>query len=338
MRAISTVSMPQRPAASAPSAIDVSSAAARTTSAALVPPNPRDRTSATSLRGACADADTGQPRARRIEPLQRRDARHRPRAQRREREDRLDDSRRGEQMAERPLERGDRRRRGAEDAPERARLRRVRLPRAVAVRDDHPDVGGAKSRVLERERDRAREPVAVVADRQQPFALAGAAAAEDLAEHGRAARGRRALRSRGPAPPAPSPIRLPLRATSNGRSASSRQQPDAVVVEHHLRLDRRVVPDRDGALALAGPQRLRRLDDRERAADAVVGDAGVRTLQAVPDADVAEHVVRQRPQQPHRVDGGAELAAERRRGCRRPRRAAGRSRTGSGSAPPPEPT
>ena len=48
----------------------------------------------------------------------------------------------------------------------------------------------------------------------------------------------------------------------------------------------------------------------ERAADAVIRDARVRALQVVPDADVTEHVVRQRPQQPHRAHCGAELAAE----------------------------
>jgi hypothetical protein len=44
----------------------------------------------------------------------------------------------------------------------------------------------------------------------------------------------------------------------------------------------------------------------------VVGDARVRALDAEADADVAEHVVRQRLQEPHRVDAAAELAAERR--------------------------
>ncbi len=49
----------------------------------------------------------------------------------------------------------------------------------------------------------------------------------------------------------------------------------------------------------------------QHAARTVVGDTGVRTLQVVLDADVAQHVVGQRAQQPHRVDDVGQLAAER---------------------------
>ncbi len=59
------------------------------------------------------------------------------------------------------------------------------------------------------------------------------------------------------------------------------EQPACVVVEHDLRLDRRVVPDRDRAVRFAVAQRFGRFDDRKRAADAVVGDAGVGALQPV---------------------------------------------------------
>ena len=83
-----------------------------------------------------------------------------------------------------------------------------------------------------------------------------------------------------------------------------------MVVEHHLRLDRCLVTDRDNAIRFAGAQRLHRLDHREEPADAVIGDAGVGALQAVLDADVPEHVVGQRAQEPHRVDRVGQLAAE----------------------------
>ena len=131
--------------------------------------------------------------------------------------------------------------------------------------------------------------------------------------------------------PAPSPNRLPSCRASNGRIVSFASRPTSLVVEHHLRLDRRIVADRDRAVGLAVAQRLHRLDHRQRAADAVVGDAGVRALEAVPDADVSEHVVRQRAQQPHRIDGVRELAPERRQRRPAPRSAAGSSRTGSRS-------
>ena len=68
----------------------------------------------------------------------------------------------------------------------------------------------------------------------------------------------------------------------------------------------------------------------------MVGDARVRALQAVPDADVAQHVVRQRPQEPHRIDGRA-ARGRRRPGRPRPRPSAGNNRTGSEVAAP-EPT
>ena len=57
-------------------------------------------------------------------------------------------------------------------------------------------------------------------------------------------------------------------------------------------------------------QRLGGLGDRQRSADAVVGDARVRALQHLADADVPQHVVGQRPQQPHRIDRRRQFAAE----------------------------
>jgi hypothetical protein len=54
-----------------------------------------------------------------------------------------------------------------------------------------------------------------------------------------------------------------------------RKQAALVIVEQHLRLDRRIVPDGDRAIGLPLAQRLGRFDDRQRAAGAVVGDAGI---------------------------------------------------------------
>ena len=68
---------------------------------------------------------------------------------------------------------------------------RVGLSRAVAVRHDHPDIGRAQPGVVERQRDRARQAVAVGADREQTLSLGGAGAAEELAEDVGATRGRR---------------------------------------------------------------------------------------------------------------------------------------------------
>ncbi len=84
-----------------------------------------------------------------------------------------------------------------------------------------------------------------------------------------------------------------------------------MVVQDLLRLDRRIVARRHDTLGFAIADRLRALDHREQAAGRVVGDAAVRTLEAVADADVAKHVVRQRPQQPHRVHVARQVTPER---------------------------
>ncbi len=81
-----------------------------------------------------------------------------------------------------------------------------------------------------------------------------------------------------------------------------RQQPHVVIIEDHLRLDGRIVADRERAVRLARAQSFTRLDHRQRAADAVVGDTGVSALEAVADADVAKNVIGQRAQQPHRIE------------------------------------
>ena len=135
----------------------------------------------------------------------------------------------------------------------------------LRVRDDHADVGGAAAaRRRSACADRARRPVAVGANREQALAFGGVAAAQHFAEHAaRRARGADASVSSTSAP-APSPNRLPSRAASNGRSASPASSPHVVVVEHHLRLDRRLVADRDHAIGFAVAQRLGRLDDRQQ--------------------------------------------------------------------------
>ena len=165
----------------------------------------------------------------------------------------------------------------------------------------------------------------------RPSRFAGVAAAQHFAQHRRRCGSAAEASVSSISAPAPSPNRLPSCARVERAQRLRREQAQPVVVEHHLRLDRRVVADRHRAIGLAGAQRLHRLDHRQRAADAVVGDAGVRALQAVPDADVAEHVVGQRAQQPHRVDGVGELARRTSAGRRRPRSSAESSRTGSGS-------
>ena len=134
---------------------------ARTTSAAFVPAKPRQRISATSLVGACGAADTGTPAQSGSSRSQTRDPGHDAALERHEREHRLEDARRGDQVADRPLEAGDGRRRGAEDGADRRGLGRVGLRRAVAVRDDHPDVGGAQSR-------RRRAPARIARARPSP--------------------------------------------------------------------------------------------------------------------------------------------------------------------------
>ena len=275
-----------------------------------MPANPRQRMSATRVRGACGGGDTGSPAHSGSRRSRVATAGHFVPRERRQRERRFQDPCGSDQVTDRPLEGGHRRRRGAEDATDRRRLRNVGLGRAVAVRHDHADVGGRERRVGERLRDRACQAVAVVADRRQALRFARVSAAQDLAQHRRIARrgGVRGLQDQRARALAEEAAVVP---GVERPQHLGRQQSQPMVVEHHLRLDRRVVPDGDGAIGLAGAQRLERLDDGERSADAVIGDARVRTLEPVPDADVTEHVVGQRAQQPHRIDGVRELAPER---------------------------
>ena len=172
-------------------------------------------------------------------------------AQRREREHRLEDAGGGDQVAERPLERGHRRQRGAEHAAERRGLGSVGLP-ACRCR---------ARRSCRRRRRRCRasasacsiaratpSPSSRIASR--PSRFAGVAAAQDFAQHRRAARRGRGLglehqragafaEQAAVVPRVERPQRL------------AGEQAEPVVVEHHLRLDRRVVADRDGAVGLA---------------------------------------------------------------------------------------
>ena len=151
--------------------------------------------------------------------------------------------------------------------------------------------------------------VAVVANGEQSLRVGRGATAENLAQHRRVALpcGRLRFQRKGGAALAE---QTSVAARVEWPDRLLRDQPDVMVVEHHLRLDRRVVSNGDRTVGLAVAQRLRGLDHRQRSPDAVVGDAGIRALEPVADADVSEHIVRQRAQQPHGVDGVGQLAAE----------------------------
>jgi len=62
------------------------------------------------------------------------------------------------------------------------------------VRGDHPDFGCANARIRERRFDRARQSVAVIADREQTLCVGCGPAAEHFAEDRRVALARRILR------------------------------------------------------------------------------------------------------------------------------------------------
>ena len=83
-----------------------------------------------------------------------------------------------------------------------------------------------------------------------------------------------------------------------------------MVVEHQLRLDRRIVTDRDRTIRFPLAQCLGGLDHGEGSARAVTGDAGVGAFEVVLDAYMTENVVGERAQEPHRIDRAGELAAE----------------------------
>src|SRR5215470_4426268 len=193
------------------------------------------------------------------------------------RQDGLDDACTGDQVSDRPLERGGRRRIAAEDVADRGSFGSIGLRRAVAVGDDHAYVRRCEPRAVERLANRSLEPVAIVAYREQADRLRGVAAAEHLADHLGAALLRRALGFQ----------REGSRALAEDAAAAPRversdrvlrQQSALVVVEHHLRLDESVMANGNRTVGLALAQRLRRLDHRQRAAAAVIGDAGVRAL------------------------------------------------------------
>ena len=159
----------------------------RTSSAVLVLPNPRDSTSATLQRGAARVARHIEPRAGVVERRERRDPGHDALPQRLQRQHRLERAGCREQVAERPLEPGDRRHPGAEHAHQRARFGDIGIARAVGVRDDHADIRRGDPGVVEREAYRAREALAIIADRQQAFGFGRRAAADQLALHARTA-------------------------------------------------------------------------------------------------------------------------------------------------------
>ena len=83
-----------------------------------------------------------------------------------------------------------------------------------------------------------------------------------------------------------------------------------MVVEDHLGLDGRIVPNRQGAVGLSGAQRRASFRDGRGPAHTVIRHTDIRPLQSVTNADVAQDVVGHRPQEPHGVHGGGELAAK----------------------------
>ena len=313
MRAISTLSTPQRVEPSGAAGVAGCAAhdgRARSRQAAFVPPKPRDSSSAMSLRGArcsraafsgahagsssVSGAMPGTTLARSAaSPI-----------------DGFDQSGGGQQVAEGPFERRDRRHVGRQTrepalAPPKHPSSAVPLPCAMIM----PTSAGREVGRRQRSFDRAHQAVAVVADGQQAQSVAAAAGTEEFAE----GRGTALLRGR-----------LGFEHDGGGAFAHhaavmteierpqrfTRQQTHLVVVEQGLRLDLGIVCGSHGARAFAGAQGFGRFGECQRAADAVIGDAGVRALEAVADADVAEHVVRQRAQQPHRIDGRRQFAAE----------------------------
>ena len=163
------------------------------------------------------------------------------------------------------------------------------------MRDDHSDVDrDGTSGIVKRDLDRARSPSPSGRTSRRPCASVTQPEPRNLAEDSwRPLRALRPSARSSTTAAAPSPKTVPRRSRSNGRTACGREQAEAVVVENSLRLDRRIVADGHGAVRLAAAHGRRRFDDRQRPANALVGDAGVGALEAVPDADVAKHVVRQ---------------------------------------------
>ena len=212
-------------------------------------------------------------------------------------------------MPDAPLECRDRRRIAAECTQDSLRLRGIGRTRAVAVCDDHPDIRSGDFCIRERECNRARRAVTVGAQVHDAGRLCHAAVAEKFAEHHRAARlrivgffqhHRRATFAEN------RPRALTIERSQHVRG----EQPELVVAEHGFRLEQRVVPDGGDAIRLVRSQRLGGFCDGQHAARTLVGDARIRALEHVPDADMAEHVVRKIFQQPHRVHRRAKCRAE----------------------------
>jgi hypothetical protein len=83
-----------------------------------------------------------------------------------------------------------------------------------------------------------------------------------------------------------------------------------MVMKQRLRLERRVVPDGDGAIGLVAGDGGGRFGHGHDATNALVRDAGVGSLEPVPDADMTTDIVRQNLQQPHGVHCIAEFLSK----------------------------
>ena len=178
---------------------------------------------------------------------------------------RVDQPGRGQQVAEGPLE-GGHRRQPAPKTRQRARFGAsesgVPLPCATIM---PTSPAAARRRPARHWIARARpSPSARIG---RAHGLAGAAAAQQLAEHGGAA-ARPAASVSSISAAAPSPSSAAVVARIEGPQRLRRQQAELLIVEQRLRLDRRVVAADHGAAALAGAQRGRGLGHRQQAADA----------------------------------------------------------------------
>ena len=81
-------------------------------------------------------------------------------------------------------------------------------------------------------------------------------------------------------------------------------------MEDSFGFEGRVVPNRHRAIRFAGAESGRSLGHRHGPADALVRDTGVGSLETMANAHVADHVIRQNLEQPHRVHVPAKFASE----------------------------
>jgi hypothetical protein len=175
----------------------------------------------------------------------------------------FDDAGRRNEVADRPLESGHGRHVVAEHPQQRRSFRAIGSARAVRVRDDHADVRGTQAGVIERVADGALGPVAIGTDCEQALRFRGVTAAQHFGQHLRTALARRILgldhqRAGAFAELAAVALRIERTQRPGGK------EPHVVVVQHHLRLDGRLVAHRHDTVGLAVAHGAIRLDHREQ--------------------------------------------------------------------------